>query len=433
MWMEYLRQKLDYKWMSTNFKNSLLTQPVYGPTNQLWGRTKLNNLASELSKEGKEILYLSGGVEEIVENGKLIFASPPEWIVENVSETLKTYRHFGKNQDEVKQLIAEWYKKEYGLEIDAASEVALVPGASFAVDACIRVMAGPSDEVLIMDPDYLTYQPQVASVGAKPVRIPLKEKNGEWGFDVRELERRVSPLSKLLIMSNANNPSGFVYTKEDLGGIAELAKRYDFMVLHDQVTEEFILDKDEGYDLNCLASLPDMKERTMVVSSFSKMYNIVFWRAGWVVANKNICENVLRVMWWVTDGPVTLGVEAALAILKEENKKEREKCVSKKLADLKRKRDHMKKRLKEMEGVIPNTPRGHYWAWPNVSLFNVTSQELAEYLLKEAKLYVRPGTWYGLNGEGHFRLSFYIPFDYMDKALDRMEDGLSKLHKSTSD
>jgi aminotransferase len=432
MWMEYLRDKLAFKWLSTNFKNALLMQPIYGPTNELWGRASLGNIVNELSRKGEAVLYLSGGVEEIVENDKLIFAGPPEWIVDNISERLKTYKNFEKSQNEIKQLIAEWYKKEYGLEIDSPSEVALIPGAAFGVDACIRTMVGPGDDVLIMDPDYLTYQPQVASMGAKAVRVPLKEKHGEWGFDVQELEKRLNPLSKLLIMSNSNNPSGFLYTTEDLEGIAQLAKKYDFIVLHDQVTEEFVFDKDEGYELNCLASLPGMKERTVVVSSFSKMYNVVFWRAGWVVANSNICENILRVMWWATDGPVTPGIEAALAILKEDNRKEREKYVSQKLRELKRRRDHMKKRLKEMEGVIPNTPRAHYWAWPNVSSFNTPSQELAKYLLKEAKLYVRPGTWYGLNGEGHFRLSFDVPFDYMNKALDRMEDGLSKLAQKQS-
>jgi aminotransferase len=418
---------MNYKWMSNSFKNALLNQPVYGPPNELLSRTRLNIIASELSKKGERLLYLSGGVEETVENGELMFADPPAWIMKDINESIKTYRNFAKTQDEVKQLIAEWYKKEYGLEIDPASEVALVPGASFAVDACIRVIAGPGDEVLIMDPDYLTYQPQVASVGAKPVRVPLKEKDGEWGFEVQELEKRVNPLSKLLIMSNANNPSGFLYTKEDLEGIAKLAKKHDIMVLHDQVTEEFILDKDKGFKLNCLASLPGMKDRTIVVSSFSKMYNVTFWRAGWLIGNSSICENVLRVMWWVTDGPVTPGIEVAHAILREDNKKERKKYVNKKLNRLRKNRDQMKKRLDEMKGVVSNTPRGHYWAWPNVASFNMSCHELAEYLLKEAKVYVRPGTWYGLNGEGHFRLSFAVPLDYMETALDRMEEGLSKL------
>jgi len=425
MWREYLNHEIGHRWMSTNFKGALLRYPSYSKINYLWGRARLENIESELVKKGEKILHLNGGIEETLEDGKLIFAGPPEWIVKEVCEGLKTYRNYAKNQIEVKQLIAEWYRNEYNLEIDPSSEIALVPGASFGVDSCVRIIAGPGDEVLIMDPDYVTYRAQVASIGAKPVPVPLKENNGEWEFNIEELEKRISPMTKLLMMSNANNPSGFLYTKEDLQHIAELAQRYDFMVLHDQVAEEFILDSDEGYRLTCLASLQNMKERTIVTSSFSKMYNIGFWRAGWVVANKHICEMVLRVMWWVTDGPVTPGIDAALAILK--NRKERKKYVSKKLATLKRNRDYMKKRLGEMGGVVPNTPRGHYWAWPNVSAFGMTSQELAEYLLKEWKLSVRPGTWYGANGEGHFRLSFYIPLDYMEKALDRMKEGLGKL------
>lgn len=226
-------------------------------------------------------------------------------------------------------------------------------------------------------------------------------------------------------MSNANNPSGFYYTKKDLESIAEVAKKYNIMVFHDQVAEEFVLDDDQKL-LN-IASIPGMKERTIMASSFSKMYNCGNFRTGWVIANKYFCETVYHFKSWANDGDAKPAIDAGLAILREENKSERRKWVDKKIKDLRKKRDHMKKRLSEIKGVIPNTCRGHYWAWPNVSSFPMTSQELAEYLLKEAGVYCRPGTWYGMKGEGHFRLNFSIPLEYMDEAMDKMKTGLNKL------
>jgi len=428
MWKEYLDKRLNVKLLSVNYKRSILFNHSYSAVNQLWGRYRLKNIASEIKRKGERIIDLTDGLEETVgENGELRWADPPEWLMESVKGSLGTYKDVVKKESEMKQFIAEEYKEKYGLEIDAASEILYCVGGAFVCDAAARLIADPGDEVLVMDPDYVTYAAQVASTGAKPVPVPLKEENGEWHFDVEALESRVNPTTRLLMMSNANNPSGFFYTEDDLKAIAELAGKYDFMVFHDQVAEEFVLD--EGYKLNCIAALPGMKESAILGSSFSKMYNLHGWRTGFMVANKDFCEAAGQFQGWVNDGAVAPGIYFAHAILSDENRKERRKWVDHRCAELRKKRNYLKKRLGEIDGVIPNTCRGHYWAWPNVKSFGITSQELAEYLLKEAKLYVRPGTWYGMNGEGHFRLNFFLPMDYLEKAMNKMEEGLSKFRR----
>ena len=425
MWKDYLDNRLKLHWMSDNFKSAYSNNPCYGPSNEYWGRHALAQVERERKAKGGSIYYLNGGVTEFLEDGELVRAAPPDWIVEEVKKGIGLAKGWDKKESELRQLIAEWYQRLYGFEIDGGSEVALVVGASFGTDAVARITAGPGDEVLIMDPDYVTYMPQVASTGATIVPVPLKEEKGEWHFSFEELEKRASPRSKLLMMSNANNPSGFFYTKNDLESIADLAKKYDFMVFHDQVSEEYILDKSSK--LISLASLPEMKERTVIASSFSKMYQCGNFRTGWIVANKSFCEAALQYRAWSNDGIVKPAVDASLAVLKDEYKKERKKWVENKLDDLKKKRDNMKKKLSEIKGVVPNTCRGHYWAWPNVSSFGRTSQELAEYLLRDVGVYCRPGTWYGTNGEGHFRLNFSLPIEYMNEALDKMKTGLNKL------
>ena len=425
MWREYLDHKLGLPWVSSNYKNAFSNNPSYSPVNEMWGRRILYKLVQEKKAKGEIVHSLYGGITEIVEDGELMPIGAPEWITGTIIEGLGTWKGWGRKQEELKELITEWYNKTYDLDIDASSEVALVIGGAFGVDAAARITSGPGDEVLIMDPDYVTYLPQVASTGARTISVPLKEENGEWHFEYEELEKRANPRCKILYMSNASNPSGFFYTEEDLKSIAELAEKYDFMVFHDQVAEEFILDEDSK--LISMASIPGMKDRTIIASSFSKMYNCHAFRTGWIVANKDFCELALLFRGWVNDGIVKPAVEASLAILREENKKQRKKWVDKKLATLRKKRDHMKKRLSEIEGVTPNTPKGHYWAWPNVSSFGMTTQKLAEHLVKEANVFCRPGTWYGTNGEGHFRLNFSIPTDYMDEALDKVQSGLEKL------
>ncbi|GAG89605.1 unnamed protein product, partial [marine sediment metagenome] len=276
-----------------------------------------------------EVHSLGGGITEAKVNGDLIPVGAPDWIREPVIEGIGTFKGFDQNQAELKQLIADWYNKSYGLDVDGSSEVALTIGAAFGVDAAARICAGPGDEVLIMDPDYVTYLPQVASTGARTISVPLKEENGEWSFDIEELEKRANPRTSILYMSNASNPSGFLYTEEDLKSIAILAEKYDFMVFHDQVAEEFVLDKESK--LISMASIPGMKDRTIIASSFSKMYQCHGFRTGWVVANKHFCDFTLNYRGWSNDGVVKPAVDASLAILREENKATRKKWISKKL------------------------------------------------------------------------------------------------------
>jgi aspartate/methionine/tyrosine aminotransferase len=275
----------------------------------------------------------------------------------------------------------------------------------------------------MIEPDYVTYMPQVASTGARPIPVPLHF-DGEWRFEIEELEKRANPMVKLLMMSNADNPGGFHYTEEDNKAIAELAEKYDFMVLSDQVSEEFILEPEKS-KYHSIASIPGMEERTIISGSHSKMYGLGPLRTGWVVSNKDFIENLYWFLMWVNDGVVGSAVDASLAILQGGN--ETETWVKTVNERLRKRRDHMNKRLAEIEGVIPNTAQGIYWAFPWVGSFGMSSHRLAEYLLKEVNLFVRPGTWYGHTGEGHFRLLFAIPEDWIDEAMDRMHKGLSKL------
>jgi len=170
-------------------------------------------------------------------------------------------------------------------------------------------------------------------------------------------------------------------------------------------------------------------ERIVTCASFSKLYNISGLRLGLAFARPEFLEHFIEMNEWAVDGIVTPGVHAALAYLR--NEEQTNNYVQQSIADLKKRRDYMIKRLNEMEVIIPNTPKGLWWLFPFVDIekFGKTTQEIAEFLLREERVYCRPGTWYGLHSEGHFRLSFCVNPAWIKEGMDKMDRGIRKLLK----
>ena len=410
MAQEWTKKKAALKWLSGGAKASLL--PEYGKCTQPWSRMRLAQAASGV----KDIVDLTPGTSREYDR-------PAPHVIEAVNKAIvEGAFDYPRSStiNELKQAIAERYRQRYGVEVDPRSEVCITVGAAQGIDLTLKILVDPGDEVVMMDPDYGPYEPHVRTYEARVVPVPLLErKPGEWSFDVSELRKRVSKKTKLLMMSNANNPTGILYSKEDNEAIAELAIKNDFFVLADHVSEEIIFD---GAKLHNIASVPGMKERTVVVSSFSKAYNLSGFRTGYAVANPDLLEHMSSMIGEVTDGYVTPGLWAALAALKGP-----QDWIRKHVESLQNRRDMMVNRLNKMLGVACGKPKGIYWAFPNIKSFGMPSHDLAEYLLTEAKVNVRPGMWYGRNGEGHLRVSFCVNPEWIQKGMDRMEEALKKL------
>jgi aminotransferase len=412
MAQEWTKKKTAIKWLSRGAKASLL--PEYGKCTQPWSRMRLAQVASGI----KDVVDLTFGTSRE-------FDRPAPHVLEAVYKAIADgafdYPR-SSTISELKQAIAERYAKRYGVEADPRSEVCITVGAAQGIDLTLRILVNPGDQVLMMDPDYGPYEPHVRTYQARVVPVPLMEqKPGKWRFDITELGKRVSKKTKLLMMSNANNPTGILYSKEDNEAIAELAQKYDFFVLADHVSEEIIFD---GAKLHNIASVPGMKERTIVVSSFSKAHNLSGFRTGYAVANRDIVEHMSSMIGEVTDGYVTPGLWAALAALKGPQDWIREHVES-----LQKRRDMMVDRLNRMPGVVCGKPKGIYWAFPNIKGVGMPSHDLAEYLLTEGKVNMRPGMWYGRNGEGHLRVSFCANPEWIRKGMDRMEEAINKLKR----
>jgi aspartate aminotransferase len=415
-WKKWIEPQESTKWLSDRMKRSIL--PDYGSLSQSWGRTRLAQIKNQID----DVADLSPGTQRG-------YTRPPEFLMAALLKGLDKHSYEyvkAEKLSEAKNLLAENYNKKYGLEIDSGSELTITVGASSVLDAFLRVFVNPDDEVVIFDPDYATYEAQAANYCKNIVPVKLKETSpGKWQFDIEELEKNVTNKTKVIMISNANNPTSYLYTKEDNESILELAEKYDFYILSDQVSEEI---KFDGADYNSIAELPNAMERTIICSSISKMYCLSGLRTGWAIADKKFIEKINSIVGWTTDGIASLGVDALIAL--HTNKKETNKFVKEALESLKNRRDYMNNRLSKMDGVIPNNPTGLYWAFPNVKSFGVPTQQLAEFLLKESKVFCRPGTWYGREAaEGHFRLSFCVAPSIIEKAMDRMESGLTKFRE----
>ena len=411
MAVEWTNKKMAVHGLSRGSKASLMGH--YGKYSQPWSRARL----AEVAKGLKDVVDLTPGTSRGYDR-------PPRHVIEAVQKAIEGPAYDSatgtKVASDLRQAIAEGYEKRYGIDTDPQTEVLLTVGASQAIDCTLRVLLDPGDEVLLMDPDYAPYEAHILSFQAKPIPVPLKEdKPGQWSFDLNALRRRVTEKTKLLMMSNANNPTGFLYTKEENEAIAELAIKNDFFVLADHVSEQVVFD---GATLNNIAVVPGMKERTIVCSSFSKAHNLPGFRTGYAIGNSDILQRMANVIGWMTDGIVTPGVVAALAVLTGPQDWVREHIKS-----LQERRDLMVNWLNKMKGVACGSPKGVYWAFPNIKGTGMPSHDLSEYLLTEGKVNVRPGIWYGKNGEGHLRIAFCVNPEWIQKGMERMEAALSKL------
>ena len=414
---EYLDKRMSSKWLSKGIKASMF--PDYPlAINPRAGRARMAQIAKEV-----------GSYADLYAGDQRGYAYPPEYVLKATTTAINQgafgYFTWSELAHELQTLQANRYRQWYDVDIDPISEATLSMGAAFTIDTSIRILTDPGDEVLICDPDYITYAAQIAGYNCKPVSVPLREDPpGKWHFDIDRLEAAITPKTRLFMFSNANNPSSYMYTAKDCADIMNLAEQHDFWILNDQVSEEILFD---GVKYNSLLSIPGAMERTVTCASFSKLYNLSGLRLGFAFARPEFLEHLNEINEWAVDGIVTPGVHAALAYLR--NKEQTATYAHQSLADLKQRRDYMISRLNEMEGIIPNTPQGLWWMfpWVDIDKFGKTTQEIAEYLLREEQVFIRPGTWYGKTSEGHFRISFCVNPAWIEDGMNKMEHGIRKL------
>ena len=317
---------------------------------------------------------------------------------------------------ELKIEIGRYLERRYGVSYNYNGEILVTVGGSEAIDIAMRAMLDPGDEVLIPQPSYVSYEPCCILANGKPVIIELKAEN-QFRLTAEELEAAITPKTKLLVLPFPNNPTGAIMEKADLEAIAEVVIKHDLFVLSDEIYSELTYtDKHVT-----IASLPGMKERTILINGFSKSYAMTGWRLGYACGPEVIIKQMTKIHQFAIMCAPTTSQYAAVEALKNGDED-----VAKMREEYNGRRRYLMHRFKEM-GLECFEPFGAFYVFPCIKEFGMTSDEFVTELLQAQKVAVVPGTAFGSCGEGFIRISYAYSLDVLKKAMDRIEAFITDL------
>ena len=318
---------------------------------------------------------------------------------------------------ELKEEISCYLQRRFDLDYDYNTEVMVTVGGSEAIDAAIRAMIDPGDEVLIPQPSYVSYVPCVQLAYGKPVIIELKDEN-QFRLTKEEVLEKLTDKTKVLVLPFPNNPTGSIMEKKDLEEIAQVCLEHDIFVLSDEIYSELTYN---GENHVSIASVPGMKERTIVINGFSKSYAMTGWRLGYAAGPKEILKQMIKIHQFVIMCAPTNSQYAAIEALKNGDKD-----VDMMRESYNQRRRYLLNAFSEM-GLDCFEPYGAFYMFPSIKKFGMTSEEFANRLLQEEKVAVVPGTAFGQCGEGFLRISYAYSLDDLKEALGRLASFISRL------
>lgn len=317
---------------------------------------------------------------------------------------------------ELKIEICNYLERRNRLSYNYETDVVVTVGGSEAIDIALRAVINPGDEVLIPQPSYVSYLPCAILADGVPVIIELKEEN-QFKLTKGELLDSITDKTKVLILPFPNNPTGAIMTKEELAEIAEVLIERDILVLSDEIYSELTY---SGTHVS-IASLPGMKERTIVINGFSKSYAMTGWRLGYAAGPSDIISQMIKIHQFAIMCAPTTSQYAAIAALRDGDK------------DVERMREAYNQRRRYLIhefariGLDCFEPYGAFYVFPSIKKFGMTSEEFATKLLEEEKVAIVPGTAFGNCGEGFLRVSYAYSLEDLKKALARIEKFIKKL------
>ena len=310
------------------------------------------------------------------------------------------------------------YLKKYDLSYDAATEVLVTVGASEAIDLAFRALVGEGDEVLIPDPSFVCYGPLATMAGATPVYLNTYEKD-DFRLTAEELESKITPNSKVLLLPYPNNPTGGIMGKEDYEPIAEVVKKHNLFVICDEIYSELVYGGEKHFSF---AALPGMKERSLVLNGFSKAFAMTGWRVGYACGPADVMAAILKVHQYGIMSAPTMGQYGAL-----EGLRNGEEEVAKMVASYDERRKVIVQGFRDM-GLSCFEPKGAFYCFPCIKSTGMSSEEFVEQLLMEEKVAVVPGNAFGASGEGFIRCSYASSMENIKEALKRIESFINR-HK----
>jgi aminotransferase len=324
-----------------------------------------------------------------------------------------------KGTPELRAELARHLESRFGLTYDPDNEILITVGVSEGVDLAARAILNPGDEVIMPDPCYVAYPASVSLAGGTPIQVPTAEEN-DFKITADDIEPRITQRTKAILIGYPCNPTGAVLSKEELTQIAELAKRYNLLVISDEVYGRLVY----GVEHTCLATLPGMRERTILLNGFSKAYAMTGWRIGYAASDGEIVGAMTKIHQYTILCAPIMGQMAAIEALKA-----RDSEVEAMVREYDRRRRAMVKGFRDI-GLSCFEPKGAFYAFPSIKITGMTSEEFAEKLLMEEKVAVVPGSAFGQCGEGYIRCCYATSLPEIEEALKRMGRFVQKYHKT---
>ena len=316
----------------------------------------------------------------------------------------------------LRQEISNYIKRTQNIEYNPNNEIIVTVGGSEAIDIGIKAIVNNGDEVIIPQPSYVSYEPCTVLANAVPVIINLKSEN-EFRLTAEELEKAITPKTKILVLPFPNNPTGSIMTRKNLEEIAKIVKKHDLYVISDEIYSELTYN---GKHVS-IASLDGMQERTVLINGFSKSYAMTGWRLGYACAPQPIIKQMTKIHQFTIMCAPTTSQYAAVNALKngDEDVEMMRKAYN-------QRRRFLLNAFKEM-GIECFEPFGAFYVFPCIKEFGMTSEEFATRLLKEERVAAVPGTAFGESGEGHLRISYAYSLENLKTAMQRFGNFIEKL------
>ena len=319
---------------------------------------------------------------------------------------------------QLRQEISKYLERKYNVSYDPNTEMLITVGGSEGIDVGLRAMLNPGDEVLIPQPSYVSYEPCTVIAGGKPVIIELKAEN-EFRLTEQELRDAITDKTRVLILPFPNNPTGAIMEESDLVAIAKVCVEKDIFVMSDEIYAELTY---KGKHVS-IASLPGMKERTILINGFSKAYAMTGWRLGYACGPKEVISQMTKVhQFCIMCAPTTSQYAAIEAI------KNGDDDIAKMRDAYDQRRRFLLDAFKKM-GLECFEPYGAFYVFPCVKEFGMTSDEFATRFLEEEKVAAVPGTAFGDCGEGFLRISYAYSLDHLKIDMERLARFVEKLRK----
>ncbi len=328
----------------------------------------------------------------------------------------KTFYTSNSGLKELREEICSYVKRKYDVSYKWDTDVIITVGGSEAIDIALRAMLNPGDEVIIPQPSYVSYEPCTVLAGGKPVLVPLKAEN-EFRLTAQELLDAISEKTKVLILPFPNNPTGAIMERSDLEAIAKICIEKDIFVLSDEIYAELTY---KGEHVS-IASLPGMKERTILINGFSKAFAMTGWRLGYACGPEIIIKQMTKIHQFCIMCAPTTSQYAAVEALKNGDED-----VEMMRESYNQRRRFLLNAFNEM-GLECFEPFGAFYVFPCIKEFGMTSEEFATRFLEEEKVAAVPGTAFGDSGEGYLRISYAYSLDRLKLAMEKMAHFVNKL------